>query len=391
MTRCIYCGEEFDPEHNSPEHIVLASLGGKRASRHIVCSKCNNYFGGDIDSSVGNSLQLVRCILGIPRLHAPTAIARGVNTGKKYKIHPNGRRTLQGAEVKPQSPPGSDLGTKRITGSPQNVIRIVEGLDKAHGGFRATDITGLTYREMLQPIDPVQIGGSQYRGIAKMSFNFLAIAPGIPQNLVLTEEFNEIREFIRNGTEFVRFPVMLDLRDLFKLGKHPQDSFCNRIAISCDPESSNVTAVVEILSELKYSVLLSRNYAGPRISAMLSNFPHKQKPDEIRTDLAFPSIKTSTVLDRGSNKGWLQDVQTSMNALLERVMRYDEDRYVRKAVSDAFNEIAPSGITVKNVDMVARFLAERMLEGFLPPGKVSKRRYGSWEEFRDSYDDSEAL
>jgi len=271
------------------------------------------------------------------------------------------------------------------------VIRIVEGLAKTHGGFRATDITGLTYREMLQPIDPVQIGGSQYQGIAKMSFNFLAITPGIPENLVVTEQFDEIRRFIRKGTEFVKFPVMLDLRDLFELGKHQQDSFCNRIAISCDPESSNVIAAVEILSELKYSVLLSRNYTGPRISAMLSNYPHKRKPDEVRTDLAFPIMKTSTVLDRGSNEGWLRDVRISMNALLERVTRYDEDRYVRKAVSDAFNEIAPSEITVENVDMVVRFLAERIVEGSLPPGKVSKRRYQSWEEFRDTYDNDKAM
>lgn len=391
MRRCIYCGGEFDPAHNRPEHIVLASLGGKRASRHIVCSECNGHFSGDIDRSIADSLRLLRCILSIPRSGPPTATARGADSGKKYRVYPDGRRTLLDVEVESQSAPGSNPETKRITGSPRNVIRIAEGLAKRHGGFKATDITGITHREMLQPVDPMQIGGSQYQCIAKMSFNFLAIAPGVPQNLVLTEQFDEIRRFIRNGTEFVRFPVMLDLRDLLELGKQPQDCFCNRIAISCDPASNNAVAVVEILSELKCSVLLSRNYNGPRISAMLSNYPHKRKRDEVKTDLVFPIVKTSTVLNRGSAEGWLQDLQISMNALLERVIRYDEERYFQVAVCNAFDEIAPSGITDENVDMVARFLAERIAEEFLSPGGVSKRRYHSWEEFRDSYDDNKAL
>lgn len=391
MRRCIYCGEEFDQAHNRPEHIVLASLGGKRASQHIVCSECNGHFSGDIDRSIADSLRLLRCILGIPRAHPPTAITRGADSGKKYKVYPDGRRTLQDAEVEPQSAPGSNPETNRITGSPRNVIRIVKGLARRRGGFKATDITGITHREMLQPIDPMQIGGSQYQCIAKMSFNFLAIAPGVPQNLVLTEQFDEIRRFIRNGTEFVRFPVMLDLRDLLELGKQPQDCFCNRIAISCDPASNNAVAVVEILSELKYSVLLSRNYNGPRISAMLSNYPHKRGPDEVKTDLVFPTVKTSTVLNRGSAEGWLQDLQISMNALLQRVMKYDEERYFQEAVWDAFEKIAPSGITDKNVDMVALFLAKRIIEEFLPPGEVSKRKYHTWEEFRDSYDEDKIL
>jgi hypothetical protein len=275
----------------------------------------------------------------------------------------------------------SNLG--RVTASPKKAQQIVEGLSHKYNSFEIKDIVGTTYSEPLQSLEPEQFGGpAQYRGIAKMAFNFLAIAPGSPSGFANWKCFDGIRHFIRYGQEFVQFPAIPDTRNLLALSVPSGDVFCNRIAIWCNPESRNAVAIVEVLSALTYSVLLSRDYAGPPVGALICNYPHECGPDEMIQVSGFPQVETEVILDRGADDEWLRDSQTSMNALLSRVRSFDERRYTEAAIREAFEKFAPSGITSENIGSVARFLAEKLLEGHLPNDHPVTRRYSSWEKLQ---------
>ena len=60
--KCIFCEAELFPA-TKPEHILLAALGGKKTSRRIVCSECNNDLGSVVDKELTDQVAFVRSLL----------------------------------------------------------------------------------------------------------------------------------------------------------------------------------------------------------------------------------------------------------------------------------------------------------------------------------------
>jgi hypothetical protein len=60
--RCIFCEAELTAQ-TKPEHILLNALGGRKTTRQVICSNCNNQFGATIDDALAKQVQVLRNML----------------------------------------------------------------------------------------------------------------------------------------------------------------------------------------------------------------------------------------------------------------------------------------------------------------------------------------
>ena len=61
---CLFCDDEITEKNKTKEHIILESLGGSLSSTEIICRKCNNDFGADIDKKLFSQLEFAAIYLG---------------------------------------------------------------------------------------------------------------------------------------------------------------------------------------------------------------------------------------------------------------------------------------------------------------------------------------
>lgn len=59
MAFCIF-GEHLLDEKTKPEHILHDALGGRKTTRRVICSDCNNTFGGGIDRALTGQFEVIR-------------------------------------------------------------------------------------------------------------------------------------------------------------------------------------------------------------------------------------------------------------------------------------------------------------------------------------------
>jgi hypothetical protein len=62
VAKCIFCDNDLTDD-TKPEHILLNALGGRKTTKTVDCSACNNKFGGTIDFEVGKQVELLRNML----------------------------------------------------------------------------------------------------------------------------------------------------------------------------------------------------------------------------------------------------------------------------------------------------------------------------------------
>ncbi len=63
--KCILCAALLGP-NTKPEHIWLSSLGGRKASRSLLCDACNNKFGSGPDKALAESVAFLRNLMKFP-------------------------------------------------------------------------------------------------------------------------------------------------------------------------------------------------------------------------------------------------------------------------------------------------------------------------------------
>jgi hypothetical protein len=78
---CIFCPSTLD-RHTKPEHILQNALGGRKTTSRVICSKCNNRFGGGIDKVLSGQFGPIRHLLQARSGDGgPPPIIKGVRSG----------------------------------------------------------------------------------------------------------------------------------------------------------------------------------------------------------------------------------------------------------------------------------------------------------------------
>jgi hypothetical protein len=93
VATCIFCCAPLD-RTTKPEHILHDALGGRKTTRRVICSGCNNRFGGTIDKALAEQFSVIRTLLQLrsgtgalpPMLKGVTAGSETIDIGKGGRL-----------------------------------------------------------------------------------------------------------------------------------------------------------------------------------------------------------------------------------------------------------------------------------------------------------------
>jgi hypothetical protein len=265
---------------------------------------------------------------------------------------------------------------------------VLDGMSRKYGPVTIEAVGQTLYREPLEPVEKLRLGGPvQERSIMKMALNFIADAGYRFGISVLDPAFQPARLFVSEGHPCGAHTCQIDTRPLFSLPPVVGDALYNRVTVICSPDADNVAAVVEVLSELRFTMLLSHRYAGDARTFSITNLPLEQGPDEIAAVDNVTGVGTGVLLDRGSDEEWLRGCEESLRRLLARAMKQDSDSFIHRSVQEAAAAVGGDALTSENIDHFCAKLAERLVEGSLPPGVVVRQELAA-EDVLDGIQES---
>ena len=265
LNRCIYTKEYFETADG--EHILQNFLGARWTSSEISSNKAQHQFGSSIDVALANGLKEIRNILGTRGGRGESGPAlkniRG-SEGTKYTVDPGGQPNIAEPVIKT---------TEMSDGRHQ--IQVVLG-DVKQLGWAVAKVRKM-YPDATFDIDELRgkatirsdyvgerlhyqsgLGGDDFfRGVLKAAFNLLGASD---VNIALMDIFDEVREFILNGTgdckKFVRWLKTAESVELPKIGDFDQ-------FVTVYSQNGNVDGYIQFYGEIGFILRLSQGYIGP--------------------------------------------------------------------------------------------------------------------------------
>jgi hypothetical protein len=223
MPTCLFCDNDLHSK-TRPEHILLNALGGRKTSRRIVCSGCNEYFGSTIDKDLAESVSGLRNVLQHTSGSGNPPPSRSYESQSgKVTVDPNGSPSVRAKPFEVRRD-GSDV---QLTIQARDKAGFAKHLRHAAAQLRCSPIELLDQlradypcglREEFQPAPPDQgrlsVGGDQsLRSVAKSCVELLALAVG--NDAVRSEPYTATRKFVREGDpHFNDSKICLDTRPL---------------------------------------------------------------------------------------------------------------------------------------------------------------------------------
>jgi hypothetical protein len=91
MAFCIF-GEHLLGEKTKPEHILHDAFGGRKTTRRVICSDCNNTFGSGIDKALTGQFEVIRNLFQMKSgSGSPAPMLRKVRAGSQaINVHGDG-------------------------------------------------------------------------------------------------------------------------------------------------------------------------------------------------------------------------------------------------------------------------------------------------------------
>lgn len=303
MNRCIYCRSEL-PDYVPREHIIPQSFGVFRPDLTLrcVCSACNGYFGSKLEWPM-----LFESIEGLRRLQfghkgriggiGAKGIALVVGEGEDWKgartVIRTGKNGTETTEVLPQvgarrnpSEPFEwvlerDLNAEFAARYPKgSEFRIVGGQTSAdnerlvqklisvcptfvYGGVMNAPFGG-DGKVMLNV--EYQVGRVVARCLCKVGFNYMALTCG--ETFVLSSEFDDMRDFIRNdvgdetGRVFVKQKPIIAQEILS--GERGTDG--RVLTVEGRPSDRTLEVQLALFNSIPYKIPMTRDYIGHRFA-----------------------------------------------------------------------------------------------------------------------------
>lgn len=223
MQTCLFCDNHLHSK-TRPEHILLNALGGRKTSRRIVCTDCNELFGSTNDKDFAESVGGLRNVLHHASGSGKSAPSRSYESQSgKVTVDPNGLPSLRAKPFELRRD-GSDV---QLTIQARDIAGFAKHLRHAAAQIRCSPLelldklktgspSGFTEEFIPAPSDQgrLSVGDEQsLRSIAKSCVELLALAAG--NDAVRLEPYASARKFVREGgSDFNECRITLDTRPL---------------------------------------------------------------------------------------------------------------------------------------------------------------------------------
>jgi hypothetical protein len=335
---CIYCGSNaFEQGKGSEEHAILSSIGGRKASRNICCTECNNTLGDDIDALLSESLALFSNLIGITKdrgsKSAPTIKSVTEIDGNPVDMTPGGELKYS-KSIDNSIDTGSETQINIRANSKDQAYKILEGKLRQKGLAlpELEKIEAKSIKKYPQSFyKEIQLGGSErYRSVAKMALTYAATF--MSPDRLRGHVFNRVVSFIKAKdlpNEFVRFYVG---QFPTTINTEAPTHFCHRIVVGASSDKRKVHAVVELFGHLSFFVKLSDCWDGPDLSKTYIVDPVTGQQSEIESS-ANPSLFNIKV----NSKVKITDVLDRLNALVRKIESAQSNMVIARIIDDAIN------------------------------------------------------
>lgn len=251
--KCIFCGSDLSKTY-SIEHIIPVNIGGKLKSNKIICTKCNNDLGTELDDELYNKFGLFDDLLELKKERGRTARVIAKYDGKEYRLK-QGEPVLnapypvyENNKIKSMVYPNKKVARKQLKKKKRKDPSLnIEKLIK----------NAITEKiEFLKPLT-IEIDGideKTWRICGKIVYEFSRniIDWYIPSKSLFID-------FIKGGLTPKEYPICFGYIDFNALEKN-EDSIYHIIVVEGREDENIVIGYLEIFNFLKVVMLIDENY-----------------------------------------------------------------------------------------------------------------------------------
>lgn len=281
--QCALCGVELTREHDSAEHVISNSIGGKRKVKGVYCVACNSSTRTLWDAEAAAQLQFLALHLGIVRDRG-TAPSGTFATASGKPIYVHGDGTLSFPSAKPQiAEEGAGLRIQARVRTQAEAEKTLRGLKRTYPKLDVEAAMKNIVEETSYLSEPVvaitAFGGPKAgRSVVKSALT-LAVSAGVN-----ARHCNLALDYLKNEEAAPCFGFHAR-RDL--VTNRPRGKVFHCVAIEGDPATGRLVGYVELFSVYRMVINLSDHYAGSSLKAVYAIDPVSGMELELEVDLAF--------------------------------------------------------------------------------------------------------
>lgn len=255
MYNCYVCEEELTQENETIEHIILNAIGGKLKSRRLICRECNSMFGSKIDDALAKQLSNFCTLLNIKRESGKPQKIKGTYKNTEVFIEPGGK--IQRAKPKIEID-----GNKYhiVTSNISEAKTVMKGLKRKFPNLDIEkELAKSTVSKQYLPSIKIEftLGGKEVlQSVCKTAINFFILNDG-DRNYI-----KHLIPYIKGIEDEAEVIYFYPDNELFFKGE--KEIFHSLVLIG-DPKTKRLMVYVELFNELKFLVMLNREYNGKKI------------------------------------------------------------------------------------------------------------------------------
>lgn len=305
MAPCILCSSPL-PLDTKPEHVWLASLGGRKTTRYALCSTCNGDMGSGPDKALAESVVFIRNLLNLEsgRGSPPPAIKGLRHNDAPVALKPSGIPVMDGGRpfVITPMPDGNPSVELRVN-SPEQLRRILPDLARALGmplSDVKASLSSAQVRRVSQRIGTqhqrISLGGPEaMRSMLKTCLTLWADRHGTDE--LQKPIYDDARRFVRYGNDdLVRSPCQIDFGPLAgsdalfpRFGQH------FNLALVASDQAGRTVGYFRLYNACAWRFELCTQGAPP--SSIVTYVSNPEQPSVWDTDATGTFVPAAAVLE----------------------------------------------------------------------------------------------
>ncbi|MGY3315761.1 hypothetical protein ACV242_004257 [Peribacillus simplex] len=249
---CYVCANELTKENETKEHIILNALGGKLKSKKLICRSCNSKFGSQIDDKLSNQLGPIATLLNVKRDNGKPQNVKGKLGTRDIIMEPGGKMKLSRAYHE-RDGNVFQIEAPSISGAKKALLSLKRKFHQIDVD-KALEDAELKSDRRVEATFNMDFGGIDIeRAFCKMAINFFILHGGS------SKDIRHLLPFIEGKQEEADVYYFYPRSEVFYKGK---EEILHSIILIGDKQRKQLYVFVELFSEIKMIVFLSRDYQG---------------------------------------------------------------------------------------------------------------------------------
>ncbi|OUJ00532.1 HNH endonuclease [Acetobacter cibinongensis] len=289
---CAICGEEITATNDSDEHIIPASIGGRRTVRRFLHQACNNKAGETWDAELAKQLQPLALHFGVKR-QSGQALRMKILTSadEEFLLGPEGSLAISKPLITKVN--GSDKTTYKITvGSESSARKVLNGLKRKHPKI-----------DVEETLASAQMTWSYAKGVFSIDMKFGGDKSGrslVKSTLALAKEAEIPIDLCTDAVGYLRYSAppcfgYYFVRDL--IAERPAATPLHCIAIEATPDTGLILGYAEYFGVHRAVVCLGRGYKGKAVRATYALDPRTGTQLNLNVNLSFNEANIEEIYD----------------------------------------------------------------------------------------------